>query len=189
MMMTGGLPVASSQVKGRPARSRVFIVGEVVGRDLAAVRGDALPVPRRRLVVGERRERSAAGERELGDLADLRHTRELAQPALELADEGPPVGGLRVAARRHRELEGEHVAASNPGRTCCSAMKLRTSSPAPTSSTTDSATSPRMSRLRTRARAAACPRVRPPAACACGSFRDAPAAPAPARTSASSPGR
>jgi hypothetical protein len=47
--------------------------------------------------------------------------------------------------------------ASKPGRTCCSMIMLRSSSPAPTSSTSESAISPAISRRRARL----CTRVPP----------------------------
>ena len=55
---------------------------------------------------------------------------------------------LRIFRAAHRELERQHAAGSKPGATSCRRAKLRTSRPAPISSTTESASSPTTSSRR-----------------------------------------
>ena len=69
------------------------------GRHEPAVGGFALPVARRRLVVGEREQRAAAGQRQLRGEADVGHAGDRAQLLLHLPQQRQPRGGVRILRR------------------------------------------------------------------------------------------
>ena len=140
---------------------------EVLGRDVPPVRGDALEVAGGLLVVGE----GESGPLPVRELGDQPHRGDAGQRQQLLPQ-------VRKKARRSRSpgyfpngMDSSNVSTSlpsYPGSTRCSAMKLRISSPAPTSSTTESATSATIRRLRARRRSPALPPRPPDLRCSCG---------------------